>query len=739
MEITKFTLHYPKKNSPAVLLAMAHFLKDSLHVETVAKDVTEPELTVPSADSVKGTATIARYLARKAPQSGLYGKIDDAKQTAEVDQWVDFSAEIANATELSNYANTLNQHLQLRSVLAGYTVTIADIAVWSALKENASWDKFVAENGKQLVHLVRWWGFIESLPQIAQFSQQHFSSGGSASTPAAAKTKDDSKKGSKGSFSGLSLSGAKEGGVVTRFPPEPSGYLHIGHAKAALLNNYYATTYNGKLILRFDDTNPSKEKEEFVESIIKDLATLNIVPSHISYTSDFFPQILKYAEQLIKEGNGYIDNTPVEQMRAERFDGTISKCRDQTIEENLRLWKEMLAGSEEGVKCCLRGKIDMQSKNKCLRDPALARCNATAHHRTGTKYKCYPLYDFACPIVDSLEGVTHALRSSEYHDRNPLYNWVADILRIRRPCIEDFSRLNFSYTLLSKRKLQWFADTGRVGGWNDPRFPTIQGLLRRGLTVEALTEFVLSQGASKNANLMDIEKLWAVNKRIIDPVVPRYTAIQRDTRVVFTLTNGPATPESKGMPKHKKNESLGNKVVTFMNSIILEGADARTIEKGEEVTLMDWGNAIADEISTNDQGQISITGRLHLEGSVKDTKKKMNWLPNNDDLVQVSLIEYGNLITKKKLEEDDKVEDIANPDSIDVTHALGDPNLRSLSKGDRIQLERRGYFICDEAYLKGTKPMVLIMIPDGHTTREMSTLNTKADKPAKAAAAPTKA
>jgi glutamyl-tRNA synthetase len=280
-----------------------------------------------------------------------------------------------------------------------------------------------------------------------------------------------------------------------------------------------------------------------------------------------------------------------------------------------------------------------------------------------TKYKAYPTYDFACPIVDSLEGVTHALRSSEYHDRNPLYDWVVDSLKLRKPYIQDFSRLNFKYILLSKRKLQRFVDRGLVSGWNDPRFPTIQGMLRRGLTVDALKEFVLSQGASKSLNLMEIDKLWAINKKIIDPIVPRYTAIAKDAKCILVLSDGPTTPAHKSVPRHKKNLELGNKIVTYFHKVLLEKEDVAAIKDGEEVTLMDWGNAIITGKTTDAEGNTIVNGHLHLEGNFKNTEKKLTWLPAIDDLVPVVLEEYDHLITKEKMEEDDNVDDFVNPNS----------------------------------------------------------------------------
>lgn len=303
---------------------------------------------------------------------------------------------------------------------------------------------------------------------------------------------DVSKVGSRSTYE-VDLPDAEIGKVKLRFAPEPSGYLHIGHSKAALLNQYFAQRYQGEVIVRFDDTNPAKESNEFVDNLLKDIETLGIKYETVTYTSDYFPQLMEMTEKLIREGKAYVDDTPREEMQKERMDGIESKCRNNSVEENLKLWKEMIAGSERGLQCCVRGKLDMQDPNKSLRDPVYYRCNPIPHHRIGSKYKIYPTYDFACPFVDSIEGITHALRSSEYHDRNAQYYRIQEDMGLRKVLIYEFSRLNMVYTLLSKRKLLWFVQHGKVDGWDDPRFPTVQGIVRRGLKVEALIQFILEQ------------------------------------------------------------------------------------------------------------------------------------------------------------------------------------------------------------------------------------------------------
>lgn len=524
------------------------------------------------------------------------------------------------------------------------------------------------------------------------------------------------------------LPNAEMGKVCTRFPPEPSGYLHIGHAKAAMLNNYYARAFKGKMIVRFDDTNPSKEKAEFEESIIQDLATLGIKPDVVSHTSDHFEKLQDMMEKVIKNGDAYIDDTPMEQMRAERDAGTESKCRSQTVEENLELWKEVLKGSERGQQCCVRGKIDMQEKNKCLRDPVFYRCKVdTPHHKTGTKYKAYPTYDFACPCVDSLEGVTHALRTIEYKDRDAMYEWVTNKTKSRKIELVEFSKTQFAYTILSKRKLQFFVDEGVVAGWNDPRMPTVQGVMRRGMTVEGLLDFVMTQGASKSTNLMEWDKIWAINKQKIDPIVPRYAAVDKENHVKLKLTDGPAEPYGELHDRHPKNPDLGQRLILFGKEALLEPEDAQEIGDGEEITLLHWGNIVVDKVEKDKAGKVSgLTGHLNLKGDVKSTKKKVHWVANVPQNTELILQEFDHVVTKPKLEDDDELKDIINPSSKFETKAVGDPLLKTLQKGDKIQLERRGYYIIDSIAFPPGEPVVLVKIPDGKASN-MSIISTKVD------------
>jgi len=297
--------------------------------------------------------------------------------------------------------------------------------------------------------------------------------------------------------------------------------------------------------------------------------------------------------------------------------------------------------------------------------------------------------------------------------------------------IYEFSRLNFVNTVLSKRKLQWFVTNKFVQGWDDPRFPTVRGILRRGLTVEALLEFILDQGPSKNVNLMEWDKLWTINKKVIDPLVPRFMAVARDA-VVFELVDGPKIPDCKMRDLHPKDPSIGQSVLMYYKEILLEAEDAASAFAGEEITLMRWGNAIVESVETekdsNGNNKVTkIKGRLNLAGDFKLTKRKLHWVPNLPDQVcKCILREFDNLIKKKKPEEEDRIEDIAEANSVHDSPALVDPAVRTLQKGDVIQLKRRGYFRIDSVHWPGRQELVMIKIPDGKT-KAVSTITTKVD------------
>eukprot|EP00470_Lotharella_oceanica_P015722 CAMPEP_0170198838 /NCGR_PEP_ID=MMETSP0040_2-20121228/69005_1 /TAXON_ID=641309 /ORGANISM="Lotharella oceanica, Strain CCMP622" /LENGTH=420 /DNA_ID=CAMNT_0010448895 /DNA_START=56 /DNA_END=1321 /DNA_ORIENTATION=- len=413
------------------------------------------------------------------------------------------------------------------------------------------------------------------------------------------------------------------------------------------------------------------------------------------------------------------------------------------IAEHLRRWGEMKKGTEFGLKCVLRAKISMTHVNKCMRDPAMYRCKIQTHHKTGDKYKVYPTYDFACPIVDSIEGVTHALRTVEYKDRDQQYNWFIEKLGIRPVHIWSYSRLNMRYTVLSKRKLKAFVEKGTVEGWSDPRFPTVQGVIRRGLRVDALREFILEVGASVNDNMMSWDKVWAINKKKIDPVAHRFLAITENSKVMMTITNftEPAPVSAAGatamdVQLHPKDKSIGMKKMAIGDKIWLEAEDASLFTEGEEVTLMRWGNCRITKITKDTAGNVTaLEGALNLSGDVKKTKYKVTWLaaagggdaksPESRP-VKITCVEFDHLITKPRLEDGDNYNDFVTECSRFETQVLGEAALRKVAVGQLIQLERRGYFRCDVAadQADASAPIVLFNIPTGKK-KSMSSVKTK--------------
>ena len=380
-------------------------------------------------------------------------------------------------------------------------------------------------------------------------------------------------------------------------------------------------------------------------------------------------------------------------MKEQRDEGIESDHRARTPEQNMATFDEMLIGKVDGWpkdrQWCIRLKMNMKDKFKCLRDPVVFRMKMdTPHHRHGTKYKAYPTYDLACPIVDSLEGVSHAMRTVEYQDRNNGYHWVLEKLKLRDVVIYGYSRLNLVSTILSKRSLKWFVEEGIADGWDDPRFPTVQGIMRRGMTTSALCQFMLEQGPSNNTNLMEWDKIWAINKKFIDPVSPRYTCINEESAVVITLDNFPNGDafDFKTQPRHQKNESLGTKQVQYGKRIYVERGDAKDIKVGDKVTLMNWGNAVITKFdwSGTEPGQGELTAHATLTPDDTDYKgtKKVTWLAVDPATnFKVTLVELDHLITERKVDEGLKVQDVVNRNSYITYTAIAEGSVRSLPAG----------------------------------------------------------
>jgi len=419
---------------------------------------------------------------------------------------------------------------------------------------------------------------------------------------------------------------------------------------------------------------------------------------------------------MISEGLAYMDNTSQEVMQEERMKLLESRNRGTAPEENLRLFEELLRGSAEGQAYCLRAKIDMSSVNGTMRDPVLYRFNDTPHHRTDTRFKAYPTYDFVCPIVDSIEGVTHALRTTEYNDRDEQYHWIQQAMRLRPVHILAFGKMNFIHTVLSKRKLTWFVEKGLVESWFDPRFPTIQGCVRRGMNVDALKNFIISQGASRRVITMEWDKFWSENKKVLEEKSPRYMGVSERGKVLLELTNVSEEVVEHSVQIHPQKPELGQRIMLRYSKVYIDQIDAATYKVGEEVTLLRWGNVTITSIVASEDGSGTITklsGTYDPAATNFSKTKKATWVAAVSQLVPCKLVEFDHLISKPKLAEDDRFEDFVNPHTREESDAWCDPCVGTVAAGEVIQLERKGFYRCDVPYGGVDQPAVLFLIPDG--------------------------
>lgn len=717
-----FSPNVPLLDRPVIALATAVLLNVAPELTLVSDHKRKtPTFGLPKSEysgkgtkEVVGDLPIARYLARMPkPSFGLDLLMSgDIAQMAHVEQWVDYSSTMSrlpSQQRLKAIIATLDHNLSHSTFLVGTHITMADLALFAALGWPAE-DEPRRTILSTLHPTQPSYRFIQTManhPAIRESTQLAL---GVANNYEAFFPEDSILP---PLIPGMNpLEGATPGRVCTRFPPEPSGYLHIGHAKAVLLNDYYAKRYNGKLIVRFDDTNPSKEKEEYQLSIMQDLKyKLKIHPNAVfTFTSDYFPLIKSFAESLIEQGLAFMDDTPQAQMQQERMERKESKHRDQSVETCKNLFKHMCSGSEEGSNYCLRIKMDMNSDNGTLRDPVIFRQNNEPHHRTGTTYNAYPTYDLACPIVDSIEGVTHALRTTEYNDRDEQYAWIQRLLNLRRVRIHAFARMNFQYTELSKRKLAWFVDEKLVTGWDDARFPTIRGVLRRGVHIEALRSFICGQGASRRITNMEWHKFWAENKKEIDKTAKRFMAIgEKSDHVKLFVENAPLNDDNHFVLAQylPKDASFGKRAIRLGQEIILEAIDVEGLKVDEEIVLMRWG------VIKIKQVEPSIVGTYLPNGDIKAAKRKLSWLAEHPSNTPCILTEFDNLLSKGKLDPEDNFKDHLNPNTMATSSVIGDAGLKTLAKNSIIQLERRGYYRVDRPYMGEKKPLILFMIPDG--------------------------
>ncbi len=468
------------------------------------------------------------------------------------------------------------------------------------------------------------------------------------------------------------LKGAEEGKVVTRFLPEPNGWLHIGHAKALFLSLEVAKQYKGRCLLRFDDTNPDKERAEFVDAIKEDLKWLGAKFDGESYTSDLMPALYKYAEQLIAQKDAYICTCAREEISKNRTEGKGCKCRERTIEENQKLWKEMKNGVIEKGGAVLRLKGDMKSLNMIMRDPVLFRINTTCHYRQGEKYRLWPTYDFEVSISDSLSGVTHALRSKEYELRDELYYEILKRLKLRRVEVYDFARLNIKGTLLSKRFLRPLIEEGKVEGWDDPRLPTLKGLKRRGVQPEAIREFVLSFGLGKAESSPDWEKLLVFNRKILNGKSKHYFLVREPVKL--TVENA---AERIIELKVKLEKAEQKRLLGVGRNFYIDFEDAEKLKKGEELNLKDLYpikiKKIGKEISAE-----------KLNGN-KIYEKKIQWVPVKDS-INCKLKVVEDLI---------KENGEFNEESLKIFNCKCEGNAKKIEKREIVQFERIGFCILD--------------------------------------------
>ncbi len=505
------------------------------------------------------------------------------------------------------------------------------------------------------------------------------------------------------------------GNVRTRFPPEPNGYLHIGHAKAICIDFGIAQEFGGQCNLRFDDTNPVKEEVEYVDGIMADIRWLGFQwAGEALYASDYFEQLYQYAEQLIRQGQAYVDDLSAEDTRQYRGTltepGRASPFRARDVAENLDLFRRMRAGEfAEGTRT-LRAKIDMASGNINLRDPVLYRILNTPHHRTGTQWCIYPMYDFAHGQSDSIERVTHSLCSLEYEDHRPLYDWFLDSLAIYHPRQIEFARLNLTYTVMSKRKLRRLVQEGYVSGWDDPRMPTLSGLRRRGYTPEAIREFVRRVGVSKSASMSEIALLEACLREDLNRRAPRVMGVLRPLRVV--IENYPeGQVEQLTAVNNPEDESAGTRQLPFARVLYIDQDDFREtpppkyfrLSPGREVRLryayFIKCERVVKDPATGEIVELRCTYDPATRGGDapdgRKVKATIHWLSAEHALpAEVRL--YDRLFQDPDPEAKDDFVANLKPDSLEVlAGAQVESSLAGAAPGTQVQFERQGYFCVD--------------------------------------------
>ena len=514
-------------------------------------------------------------------------------------------------------------------------------------------------------------------------------------------------------------SGKYSDGPVTRFPPEPNGYLHIGHAKSICLNFGIAAEYGGKCNLRFDDTNPGRESAEYVRSILRDVKWLGFDPGErVYFASDYFDDLYRFAVRLIKEGKAYVCGLSPDQIRETRGTltrpGVESPDRNRPAEESLALFEKMKNGEFEEGRYVLRAKIDMASPNLCLRDPAIYRIRKAMHHRTGEKWCIFPMYDFAHPLSDAIEGITHSLCTLEFANNRPLYDWfVSNLTDEPRPKQIEFARLNMSYTVLSKRKLSRLVEEGRVEGWDDPRMPTIAGMRRRGIPPEAIRKFCDMIGIAKKDSLVDVALLEHVIRETLNRTAQRRMAVLRPLKMV--IENYPENrSEELTAINNPEDPSAGTRNVPFSRVLYIEKDDFMEnppkkffrLAPGREVRLryayiIKCQSVVKDD-ATGEITEIRCTyDPATRGGNAPDGRKikaTIHWV-SASHAVRSEVRLYDRLFLKENPgaeTQDGDFTDSINPNSLEkLNPCYLEPSLRHAAPGERFQFERLGYFCVD--------------------------------------------
>jgi len=502
--------------------------------------------------------------------------------------------------------------------------------------------------------------------------------------------------------------------VHTRFPPEPNGYLHIGHAKSICLNFGIAKKYNGKCNLRFDDTNPLKEEVEYVESIIDDVKWLGFKwDGKPLYASDYFDKMFDYAVELIKQGNAYVCDLSSDEVKNQR--GTLTKpgiespFRDRSVSENLDLFSRMRAGKFQDGEKTLRAKIDVQHSNLNMRDPVMYRILHAEHHRTGGTWCIYPMYDWAHGLEDSIENITHSICTLEFEDHRPLYDWYLNCLNAYHPQQIEFARLNLNYTIMSKRKLKRLVDEGHVDGWSDPRMPTISGLRRRGYTPESIKNFSDAIGVTKRDAIVDVAKLENSLREDLNKKAPRVMGVLEPIKVI--ITNYPDNEiEYLDAKNNPEDESAGKRKIAFSKEIFIEKNDFMEdppkkffrLSPGKEVRLKFAYYIICENVIKNDSGEITeihCSYDPNTKGGMSEDGRKvrgtLHWV-SAQECIEAEVRLYDRLFMSDNPENNGDFIDDLNPESLSVIKkAKLEASLSTASTKTIYQFERTGYFIID--------------------------------------------